>query len=124
MHAFTKALFSVALAVPLFAVAEPIKWPALPKTEFISGRVATLKDIDVKKAAFVSESGGKPVGKPLKMKIPQYAYYIENKKKIPVIVIQAEEVRGQNVIGARRLDGKEVIGALPEFKLLGTKAQK
>jgi len=114
--------FTVLCALLLFgaAVAAPrIKWPPLPKDKFVSGRIATKADLDAGRAAFVAANGETITSKPLAIAIPQYAYFLEKESKIPVIVIQAEETQGMKMIGARKLDGKEVVGFFTEFQFLG-----
>jgi len=61
-------------------------WPPLPKQGFISGRVATPADVAAGNAVFSAAVGGGDVGKsaPLRIQIPQYAYYKEGATKIPV----------------------------------------
>src|SRR5258708_37652040 len=80
------------------------EWPALPKQGFISGRVATPADVAAGNAVFSAAVGGGGVGKstPLRIQIPQYAYYKEGGTKIPGIVLQAERVDIQK-------DGREVV---------------
>jgi hypothetical protein len=81
-------------------------------------------------AVFSAAVGGGAVGKstPLRIQIPQYAYYKEGGTKIPVIVLQAERVdiqkEGGEVVqmtslGALKPDGRKVIGLLTSFELLG-----
>ena len=103
-------------------------WPPLPKQGFVSGRVATAADVAAGNAVFSAAVGGGAVGKstPIRIQIPQYAYYKEGGKKIPVIVLQAERVDIQGAkavqmtsVGAVRLDGKKFIGLLTSFELLG-----
>jgi len=94
-------------------------WPSLPKQGFISGRTATRADVAAGNAVFVPEVGGVSVGRPLAIVIPQYAYYKEGGNKAPVIIIQAEEVQGMKMLGARRANGKHVVGLLENFELLG-----
>jgi hypothetical protein len=105
-------------------------WPPLPKQGFISGRVATAADVAAGNAVFSASVGGGAVGKstPLRIKIPQYAYYKEGGTKIPVIVLQAERVDirkdgGEVVqmmsVGALKPDGKKIIGLLTNFELIG-----
>jgi hypothetical protein len=105
-------------------------WPPLPKQGFISGRVATTSDVAAGNAVFSASVGGGAVGKsmPLRIKIPQYAYYNESGTKIPVIVLQAErvdirkeggEVVQMTSVGALKPDGKKIIGLLTSFELLG-----
>jgi hypothetical protein len=105
-------------------------WPPLPKQGFISGRAATPADLAAGNAVFSAAVGGGAVGKstPLRIKIPQYAYYKEGGTKIRVVVLQAERVdirkeSGEIVqmtsVGALKPDGKKVIGLLTSFELLG-----
>src|SRR5215470_1441851 len=105
-------------------------WPPLPKQGFISGRVANAADVAAGNAVFSAAVGGGAVGKstPLRIKIPQYAYYKEGGTKIPVVVLQAErvdirkdggEVVQMTSVGALKPDGKKIIGLLTNFELLG-----
>ena len=57
----------------------PISWPALPSTGFVSGRAATKQDVERGDAAFALESNGKAEGRPLDVKIPQYALLRDEK---------------------------------------------
>jgi len=109
----------LALGLSLFSQGAEVKWPPLPKKEFLSGRAATKADVDSGRAAFVAMLDGKPVGKPLKIKLPQYAFHLDNGKKTPVILIQAEQMGDKMYAGARLLDGGELVGFLDEFELLG-----
>jgi hypothetical protein len=106
-------------------------WLPLPKAGFISGRVATPADVAAGNAVFSASVSGGAVGKatPIRIRIPQYAYYKEGGTKIPVIVLQAERVdiqkqSGELVqmasVGAVKPDGKKFIGLLASFELLGT----
>jgi hypothetical protein len=95
-------------------------WPPLPKTGFIVGQAATNADVDAGNAAFVAAINGVSIGVPIKITIPQYAYYKENGKKLPVIVIQAEEAQGQKLVGARQINGQDVVGLIADFELLGS----
>jgi len=105
-------------------------WPPLPKQGFISGRIATPADVAAGNAVFSAAVSGGAVGKstPLRIQIPQYAYYKEGGTKIPVIVLQAERVDlrkegGEAVqmtsVGALKPDGRKVIGLFTSFELLG-----
>jgi len=40
-------------------------------------------------------------------------------KKLPVVVIQAEEAQGQKLVGARQANGQDVVGLITDFELLG-----
>ena len=102
------------------AHAQADAWPPLPRQEFVAGRAATRADILAGRAAFVAESGGLAVGKPLKITIPQYAYHKEEGgKKTPVVIIQAEEAQGLKLVGVRLANGKSGILPLHSVQLLG-----
>ena len=120
------AAFLIVLCLATEAAAED--WPPLPKQGFISGRVATPADVAAGNAVFSTAVGGGAVGKstPIRIEIPQYAYYKEGGTKIPVIVLQAEraDIQGAKAVqmdsvGAVKLDGKKFIGLLTSFELLG-----
>lgn len=120
-----------ALLLVLFFSTEAVTqdWPALPKQGFISGRVATPGDVAAGNGVFSGAvTGGAGKSTPLRIQIPQYAYYKENGKKIPTIVLQAEriditkpggEVVQMMLVGAVKLEGGKVIGLLTNFELLG-----
>jgi hypothetical protein len=121
-----------ALLFVFFPGAEAVTqdWPPLPKQGFISGRVATPADVAAGNAVFsAAVTGGVGKSTPLRIQVPQYAYYKEGGTKIPVIVLQAERVdiqkQGGEVVqmtsvGALKPDGRKVIGLLTSFELLGT----
>jgi len=65
---------------------------------------------------------GQPIGHPLGISVPQYAFHIDQKTKqrTPCVIIQAEEARGQRLIGCRTLPDGEIMAALfHEFEMLG-----
>lgn len=96
-------------------------WPALPSKGFIAGRAATPQDVAAGNAIFVAQKDGKPIGTPISITIPQYAYWTnEAGVRVPVIVVQAEEVNGMRLIGFRQVGGKDHVGTERELKLLGT----
>lgn len=100
-----------------------IAWPALPISGFVSGRPATKHDVEVGNAAFFLESGGKAEGRPLSIRIPQYALLRDETTgaDIPVIVIQAETNGAISVVGCIGVADKLTrVVTLPELKLLGT----
>ena len=100
--------------------AQSTSWPPLPKQGFITGRAATQADVAAGNAIFAAGAGETIVGTPLQISIPQYAYHNEAGKKVPVVIVQAEEVRGKRIVGAREFGGQELAGLLEEFELLGT----
>ena len=109
-------------------------WPPLPKQGFISDRVATPADVAAGNAVF-SAGVGSATGKStaLRIQIPQYAYYNEGGTNIPVVVLQAErteirkpsgEVVQLTFVGLLMPNGKKLVAALPNIKLLGRVAPK
>lgn len=115
-HARATALFVLGAAA---ALAQPSAWPPLPTDEFIRGRAATKEDVDARRAVFVAAVDGVPVGHPIDITIPQYAYYADRGGKVAVVVVQAEEAQGRQILGARRFDGSEIVGLIADFELLG-----
>ena len=126
-----------ALLFVLFLGTEAVTqdWPALPRQGFVSGRAAIPADLAAGNAVFSGAVVGGAVGKstPLRIQIPQYAYYKEGGTKISVIVLQAERVDIQKqdgevvqmpLVGALKPDGRKVIGLLTSFELLGTARPK
>ena len=103
---------------------EPVNWPPLPTKGYIVGRAATQADVKAGRAVFVAGQGHTVIGKPLPLKIPQYAWLKQDQTKIPVIIVQAEEANGFRLVGARYLNGEDVIGGANDFELLGTKAPR
>jgi len=118
-HTRLAILLAALMAAGAVANAQGGAWPPLPNEGFIKGRTATPADVAAGRAVFAPQAGGASVGKPLAIAIPQYAYYKEGGKKTPVIVVQAEEVQGMRMVGARLASGKAVVGLLQNFDLLG-----
>lgn len=110
-------LASIGIAMSTLAA----EWPPLPKEGFIVGRAAKKEDVDAGRAAFVAARGGRVIGTPLAIAVPQYAYFLDKGTRSPAIIIQAEEAEGQKLIGARLLDGSFVAGLITDFELLGSK---
>lgn len=101
-------------------MAQEVKWPPLPIDGFFVGRVAVQADVDSGAAIFatgIEESAGKT----LNILIPQYGWYVEDSVRVPVVILQAEEDDNNKVIGARQLDGRNVVGLAEDFVLLGIK---
>jgi len=98
-------------------------WPDLADFQVVIGRPATEADVNAGKAVFVIRHGGVLAGRPLPIKLPQYAYHIdgETKKRTPCILIQAEEAAGRRLGGCRTLpDDSLLAGFIEEFQLIGT----
>lgn len=112
-------LFALLLIILCGAAAAQDPWPDLPKSGFITGRAATKADVAAGNAGFALADGSVPIGSPLPLDIPQYAYLNDAGKQVPVVLIQAEEARGQKVAAGVTADGSTVVGFLGDFVLLG-----
>jgi hypothetical protein len=101
-------------------------WPQLATVPHVSGRLATLADVGANRAAFVLEidgGPGAPVPHPASIIIPQYAYHLDRSsgKRTPEVIVQAEELQGQVILGMLKLVGSGFVAAPVEsFSLLGT----
>ncbi|HOF08686.1 MAG TPA: hypothetical protein PLV33_01675 [Opitutaceae bacterium] len=120
-----RLLSCLAIFLPMLASGkdEPaVAWPELRTIACVSARAATPDDVNQGRAVFVLADAGKPIGVPMKITIPQYAYHVDaERKRTPCVVIQAEEARGQRLIGCILLPGREIMaGMFTEFELLGT----
>jgi hypothetical protein len=116
-------MVSVALAIPVSSDEKQIALPPLPVTGFIKGRAATAADVASGNAAFVIDAGGKSIGRPLNIDIPQYGLLHDDKTNTdtPVIVTQAETNGTLEVAAYIRVADKKVgIATLKEIRLLGT----
>lgn len=110
---------------PVFA--QSVAWPDLSKVCAIKDRPATEMDVKLGCAAFVIKGKDDVAGEPLKLTIPQYALYVDEKtgKETPVVVIQAERKGGIQAIGYKNsTTGDFGVGLLREFRLLGTTLPK
>jgi len=107
-----------------FVQAQAVQWPPLPKTEYVTGRVATKADVESGRAVFVAENNGVLLGKPAGITLPQYAWHRDGTKKVAVIVIQAEDVGPQRILGAKIVAGGHLAGLETEFELLGQEPPK
>ncbi len=104
-------------------MAEPIDWPELPKTCFVSRRPATVDDLNRGCSAFLIGGPEKSAGTPLNILIPQYAFHVNGAsgKKTAVIVVQAEEQAGIKAVGYKEVNTSRTGAALlSEMQLLGT----
>ncbi|MEO8670672.1 MAG: hypothetical protein ABI411_05105 [Tahibacter sp.] len=64
------------------------------------------------------------IGKPLALKIPQYAWLKDGKTKTPVVVIQAEKAYGKKMVGALQGNGQFIVAMLADLTLLGQDAPR
>ena len=101
---------------------EKVAWPDLSEVKFVAKRSATEADINDGAAVFLLQSEGENIGKPMSLEIPQYAIHKDSEtgEKSKVVVIQAEEANGQQVIGALIIETNEFMAGLAnEFEFLG-----
>jgi hypothetical protein len=116
-------LGSVGGRTPTHVPTKNAGWPPLPKSGFVAARSATNRDVDKGSAVFVMKGEKGPIGRPMKITVPQYALYVDSEAgtRTPGIIIQAEEYRELKLIGFRSVpEGKLLGGTLKEFLLLGT----
>ncbi|MBO9709654.1 MAG: hypothetical protein J7521_15730 [Caulobacter sp.] len=96
-------------------------WPPLPKSGFVSGRLATEADLKRGDAIFLSLVDGKPSGSPARIHVPQFAHLIEeNGARRPVVIIQAETNKQGTLFGAKDAQGNEYVATEAEIVLLGS----
>ena len=123
---FEVLLLALILSPIGFAADESFVWPPLKGIDSVSGRPATEADVQVGRAAFLLQAqDGVSSGTPLRILIPQYAFHVdeESNEKTAVIVIQAEELQGQQIVAAMDVEsGHALVGLLREFEFLGAVA--
>lgn len=92
-------------------------------TPHVTGRLATVSDVNSGAATFVIDGQGQE-HKPLNIQIPALAFHIDGdtKEKTPVVVIQAEEVGEQKIVGIKYLDGSDGVCTLSELRFVGSAA--
>jgi len=123
-------LVAVSLALLLSAIVlaanDSQVWPPLSEFDAVSGRAATDADVRDGRAVFLLQAqNGVSTGKPLRIEIPQYAFHVdeETRESTAVVIIQAEELADQRIVGAIVVgSGQALVGLLQEFRLLGTVA--
>jgi hypothetical protein len=103
----------------------PVMWPKLPEAGFLSGRFATVGDVDRGEAVFSQRNDDGFPAEPYPIDIPQYAIWLdEDGTKIPVVIVQAErqiaDKDGDPIFGLRGLEGEAIVATAPEGELLGT----
>ena len=98
-------------------------WPPLNKYCVVLGRAATPQDVADNCAVFAARKlADRNAIKQMNIALPQYAYYNEPnlKRSIPVVVVQAEERNGVQVLGYRDIaTGAKGSAMMKDFKLLG-----
>ena len=123
-----KYLTLLFLMLPVTLLAQDSEWPSLDTVKYVSGRIAKEADIASKTAIFVlKDKEGNYLGKPINIKLPQYAIYTdgETKEKFKVIVVQAESSLEMNIYGAININnGSGVASIDTDFKLLGKVIEK
>ena len=98
---------------------KPIDLENWTETPHVSGRLATEMDVNSGAATFIIDRQGQE-HKPLNIQIPALAFQIDvdTKKKTPVVVIQAEQVGEQQIVGIKYLDGSDGVCTLSELKFV------
>jgi hypothetical protein len=116
-------IFILTLLLSVSVLGEPkVLWPDLTNIKYVSKRHAVESDISNDAAVFLLKSNGIYIGKPMSIDIPQYAIHTDGESgvKTNVIIIQAEEANGQQVLGALNIETNGFLAGLyGEFKLLG-----
>lgn len=89
------------------------KWTSVG---YVSGRLATQKDVNIGQAVFYATSGNEKHDIP----IPVRAIHkdVDTGQKTDVVIIQAELGPNGVIIGARYFEGGQLIGLLHEFEIL------
>ncbi len=98
------------------------KWPRLETVGSVKERPATKEDMQRGHAAFMINSDRISIGVPLDIEIPQYAFQVDGDtgSRNPVVIIQAEQANGEQVVGYREVSTNTLgVGLLQEFELLG-----
>jgi len=123
MKRFLTTCAGILFASAILAAASEVSWPALSEFKSTSHKAATTSEVSAGAAVFVLQDAGKPIGHPIDIELPQYAFHVDadSGEKRPCVVIQAEEARGQRLIGAYVLPERTLLaGFYNEFQLLGT----
>jgi hypothetical protein len=96
-------------------------WPRLSDFSATVGRLATAEDIRAKRAAFLLESEGVRIGKPIELQLPCYAWMVDDEtgERKRCIVLQAEEADGTRYMGAWLIDEDSLtVGVESDFEIL------
>jgi hypothetical protein len=71
-----------------------------------TGKVATKKDVNSKEAVFNMNSKNDPTHRALNIRLPFFAFLIQpNKPSEFIVVIQAETLKGDTILGYKRANG-------------------
>lgn len=91
-------------------------WPALPTIGFIAGRTAEPWDVEQDNAIFAHPGRSRILVLP----IPQYAlYHPEKGPPLRAVLVQAELVDGEQLLGLRLSNGQNATAGRCEVELLG-----
>lgn len=87
------------------------------ETPCLTGRPATQDDVGAGRSVFAAPGAD---SKPIDLKLPLCAIHtdLETGKKTPVILVQAEDVNGNQTVGYRYLSGAGGVCLLFELELL------
>jgi hypothetical protein len=86
----------------------------------MSGRLATVEDIEVGRAVFSLRGAREAGARPSKHPLPCCAIFREQggSSEVPVVVIQIEEVDRKCYVGFRHLTGGNAVAVSEEIELL------
>ncbi len=115
-------VLSLLLMGPAMSLADSANWPPLETVPHVVGRPATESDINEGRAAFLIQVDGQSAGRPMQIRLPQYAKVFDEEKGelIPVVIIQAETDGETEVFGYYNFSDESYgVGLASEFELLG-----
>lgn len=116
------AIALLSATAPAFSATGSV-WPGIPK-KFVTGRPATSQDMKAGRAVFLLMPEDRS-GQAASVKVPQYAFWTNEGRKRPAVVVQAEKARdGSESVALLMLDGQVNIVDVRDVKLLGTKKPK
>jgi len=100
----------------LWGPVNPDNWKTV---SFIKDRIAAEEDIQFGKAVFVVDSQGQEHN-PMNVPIPSLAYHIDQdtSEKTLVVIIQAEVVGNQQLVGMRYMNGGNGVCLLYELEII------
>ena len=100
---------------PLWAPVDPGAWQSVPH---VKGRLATADDVKAGRAVFYLDVEASHAA-PHEMALPACGIQIlDDDRREPVIVIQAEALKGETIVGVRYLKGGGGVCYATEVELL------
>jgi len=96
-------------------------WPPLSDYSATVGRLATAEDTRANRAAFLLESNGVRIGKPIDIPLPCYAWHVDHDSdtRQRCIIFQAEEADSKRYFGGWLIDDKnQIVGFDTDFEIV------